>query len=162
MSLKRRAKYLPTFEPEDSFAMNPNQKQMIATHIRDGRLAKGFTQKELSELSNVSVRSIQRIENAELVPRSYTLKTLAAILDLPFEIFQQEASLASTEHTKPSRPGRGQKIILSIGVSIAIVLGAAAFVAQLPRFPETSFEAFNLALVVVLLITAVLFLIWRK
>jgi transcriptional regulator with XRE-family HTH domain len=142
--------------------MNPNQKQMIATHIRDGRLAKGFTQKELSELSNVSVRSIQRIENAELVPRSYTLKTLAAILDLPFEIFQQEASLASTQHTKPSKPGRGQKIILSIGVSIAIVLGAAAFVAQLPRFPETSFEAFNLALVVVLLITAVLFLVWRK
>jgi len=141
--------------------MNPNHKEMIATLIRDGRLAKGFTQKELSELSNVSVRSIQRIENAELVPRSYTLKTLAAILDLPFETFQQDAAEPEREAAKPSRFTRGQKITLSIGISIAVLLLAAAFIAQLPRFPETSFEAFNLALVVVLLITAVLFFIWK-
>jgi transcriptional regulator with XRE-family HTH domain len=142
--------------------MNPNHKQMIATHIRDGRLAKGYTQKELSELSNVSVRSIQRIENAELVPRSYTLKTLASILDLPFDSFLGETPAPEEKVSNPSKLSRGQKIILSVGVSIAILLLAAAFLAQLPRFPETSFEAFNAALVVVLLITAVLFLTWKK
>ena len=134
---------------------------MIATHIRDGRLAKGLTQKELSERSNVSVRSIQRIENAELVPRSYTLKTLASILDIPYESFQREVPLSETGVVKRSKLARGQKVILSIGIGIAIVLAAAAFVAQLPGFPETGFEAFNLALVVVLLITTVLFFVWR-
>ena len=142
--------------------MNPNQKKMIANMIKGGRLAKGFTQKELSQLSNVSVRSIQRIENAELIPRSYTLKTLAGILELPFETFQNEELRQQLEIHQPSKKSTTQKIILSAGVCIAIILLATAFIAQAPGFPETQFEFLNFATVIVLLITTVLFFIWRK
>lgn len=54
--------------------MQEKQKNMTAIWLREGRLSKGLTQKELSEQSNISVRSIQRIENGDITPRSHTLK----------------------------------------------------------------------------------------
>lgn len=142
--------------------MNPNQKEMIARLIREGRLAKGFTQKELSELSHISIRSIQRIENGELMPRSYTLKTLAGTLDLPFEIFQKENSVPMAVTIERTKNHTAKKIILSIGASTIIILLALAFLAQASGFPETQFEFLNFTTVVVTLITAVLLFIWRK
>ena len=142
--------------------MKSNQKEMIANLIKEGRLAKGFTQKELSELSNISVRSIQRIENAELVPRSFTLKTLAEILDLPFESFQIKSTVEVPEQSRKPRINKTQKIILSAGGCFIIILLAAAFIAQSPRFPETHFEMFNYSVGVVLVLTALLLFIWKK
>jgi transcriptional regulator with XRE-family HTH domain len=51
----------------DNFVMEKKRKEMIATLVKEGRLSKGYTQKELSELSNISIRSIQRIENGEII-----------------------------------------------------------------------------------------------
>lgn len=143
--------------------MNPNQKQMIANMVKEGRLAKGLTQKELSGLSNISVRSIQRIENAELLPRSYTLKTLAGVLDLPFEKLQSVSSdTEAPEQPQVRDKNTTQKIILSIGTGIIIILLALAFIAQSGRFPETQFEFLNFSVVVMVVLTAVLLLIWRN
>lgn len=44
------------------------------------RKEKGFTQEELVEKCNISVRTIQRIEAGEVTPRSYTVKTILAVL----------------------------------------------------------------------------------
>ena len=63
MSVEWPGKYCCTFEASYIFAMKSNQKQLISVFVKEARLAKGYTQKELSELSNISVRSIQRIEN---------------------------------------------------------------------------------------------------
>lgn len=49
------------------------------------RKKKGLTQEQLAELTNITVRTIQRIENGDSVPRSYTLKAIAAALDVTFE-----------------------------------------------------------------------------
>ena len=136
---------------------------MIANLIKEGRLAKGLTQKELSGLTNVSVRSIQRIENAELVPRSYTLKTLAGILDLPFETLQNQMPTTVTiESQILSKKNITQKIILSVGICIILVLLAAAFLAQSPRFPETQYELLNFFAAVVAVLTIILLFIWRN
>lgn len=135
---------------------------MVATLIKEARMAKGFTQKELSDLSNVSIRSIQRIENAELIPRSYTLKTLASVLGLPFESFQTERVKEETVRTGSAGRNAGHKAILSAGLALSIILLAAAFLAQSPTFPETHFEFFIFALLTVAIITSVLLLIWRK
>lgn len=51
------------------------------------RQQKGITQEQLSEATNISVRTIQRIENGQGAPRSFTIKTIAAALDTPFEYF---------------------------------------------------------------------------
>ena len=135
---------------------------MISTLIKEGRVAKGFTQKELSGLSNVSVRSIQRIENGEIVPRSYTLKTLAEILGLSFDTIQND----TIQNEEPPQSARfrfnkGQKIILSIGIPLFISIACWAFIAQSSRFPETDFEVLALSACMLLIITVVLALIWR-
>lgn len=140
---------------------------MTATWLREGRLSKGLTQKELSERSNISVRSIQRIENGDIVPRSHTLKTLAGILELSLETFlqslhEQNQTVALDEESQPGPMSFAQRVILSIGVVLIIIFLAWAFTAQSVRFPETSFEMFLFMAGVLVVITAALLLVWRK
>ena len=138
--------------------MKTNRKKMISEFIKEGRVAKGYTQKELSELSNISVRSIQRIENGEILPRSYTIKTLAEILGLSFEAIQKAVPVQKPRF----KINRGQKIILSIGIPLFIYFACWAFIAQSPKFPETAFELITLSAFVLLIITIVLTVVWRK
>ncbi len=137
--------------------MKSNQKQMISEFVKEARLAKGYTQKELSELSNISVRSIQRIENGEILPRSYTLKTLAGILGLSFD----DIPKADPDSKQVSKLNKSQKIILSTGISLFILLLSWAFIAQSRRFPETMFEFLIFSVFVFGIITAFLVFIWR-
>lgn len=46
------------------------------------RKLKGLTQSELADKCNVSCRTIQRIENGIVVPRSFTIKALSKALDI--------------------------------------------------------------------------------
>lgn len=141
----------------DKFAMKPNRKQMISSFVKEARLAKGYTQKELSELSNISVRSIQRIENGEILPRSYTLRTLGGILGISFENVPGSEPVAE----RSFKMNGAQKIIFSAGLCIFILLLSWAFLAQSPRFPETTFEFLVFSAVVLLILTILLVFIWR-
>lgn len=145
---------------------------MTASWLREGRLSKGFTQKELSERSNISIRSIQRIENGDIIPRSHTLKTLAEILELSFEEFMKSARkqniiIQDNEDLETGLPSstrfnNPQRIILSIGICLSIVFLAWAFIAQSTNFPETTFELLIFSALVLGLMTGILFLLWRK
>lgn len=55
--------------------------------IRELRLKKGMTQEALAEKTEVSARTIQRIENGEVDPRAYTLQMIAKALDVDFSLF---------------------------------------------------------------------------
>lgn len=141
---------------------------MTATWLKEGRLSKGLTQKELSERANISVRSIQRIENGDIVPRSHTLKTLAGILGLSFETFIQSARnqnvvIPEGEDVEPATGiTRAQRLILSMGVCLIISFLAWAFMAQSASFPETSFELFLFIAGALVVMTAALYVVWRK
>ena len=151
--------------------MEKKQKEMIANLVKEGRLSKGYTQKELSERSNISIRSIQRIENGEIVPRSYTLKTIAEVIGTPFEAFtkivaEENIKLNEVESIEARKtPASGititQRIILSVGLCILVLILAAAYVAQSVSFPETNFEMFIFSAIVLLIITGILFFLWR-
>jgi transcriptional regulator with XRE-family HTH domain len=143
--------------------MQKTLKEMTASWLRDGRLSKGLTQKELSEKSHISIRSIQRIENGELVPRSHTLKTLAEILGLSFEAFMKAAR--EQEFIIPQEKvtlNKSQRIVISVGFCLVILLLAWAYVAQAAKFPETTFELLVFVSVTLSLITTLLFFVWRK
>lgn len=145
---------------------------MTATWLREGRLSKGLTQKELSERSNISIRSIQRIENGEIIPRSHTLKTLAGILELSFEEFMKSArkqniTIRENEDVETSSPSSSvlnvpQRIILSTGICMVIIFLAWAYTSQAKNFPETTFELLVFAATVLTLITSTLFFLWHK
>ncbi len=53
----------------------------LGKKISELRLAKGLTQRELADRCNLSLRTIQRIESAEVMPRSYTIKLIFECLD---------------------------------------------------------------------------------
>lgn len=72
--------------------MQLHQKIVLA------RKNKGLTQEELAAGTNVTVRTIQRIESGESSPRSYTLKAIAKELDISFE------ELASSNDSAPATP----------------------------------------------------------
>jgi len=76
--------------------MNLHQKIVTA------RNQLGLTQEEVATQANVTVRTIQRIESGESVPRKYTLKLIAAALNIPFDELNAtgtafEDSIATTQ-----------------------------------------------------------------
>jgi transcriptional regulator with XRE-family HTH domain len=58
--------------------------------IRDLRIKKGMTQEELADKTEVSTRTIQRIENGEVDPRAYTLQMIAKALEVEFSLFMED------------------------------------------------------------------------
>ena len=55
--------------------------------IKELRIKKGMTQEELADMTELSARTIQRIENGEVDPRSYTLQMIAKALDVDYSLF---------------------------------------------------------------------------
>lgn len=56
----------------------------LGKKILELRLSKGYTQNELAEKCNLSIRTIQRIELGDVIPRSFTIKTIFSNLDHDF------------------------------------------------------------------------------
>jgi len=56
----------------------------LGLKVAELRQQKGLTQEQLSELCEVSARTIQRIESGEVDPRAYTLNCLSAALEFDF------------------------------------------------------------------------------
>jgi len=56
----------------------------LGRKVAELRQQKGFTQEQLAEKCEVNPRTIQRIENGDVDPRSYTLQCLSRELDFDF------------------------------------------------------------------------------
>jgi uncharacterized Tic20 family protein len=56
----------------------------LGLKITELRQQKGLTQEKLAEYCDVSARTIQRIENGEVEPRSFTRNSLSNILEFDF------------------------------------------------------------------------------
>lgn len=66
------------------------------------RKALGYTQEQLAALANVTVRTIQRIESGESVPRSFNLKAIALSLNIPFESLTEATAEVPAVPARPS------------------------------------------------------------
>ncbi|GAA4007234.1 hypothetical protein GCM10022408_18920 [Hymenobacter fastidiosus] len=61
-----------------------------AVRIQTIRKSKGFSRELLAEQSGVSLRTIQRVEQGDTVPRGHTVRALAAALGVALEDFRPE------------------------------------------------------------------------
>ena len=61
----------------DKFMKQPE----LGKKIFELRQNKGLTQSELAEKCNLSLRTVQRIESTEVMPRNYTIKLIFSNLD---------------------------------------------------------------------------------
>lgn len=57
----------------------------LAQKIVQIRKAKGYSQEELANKANISLRTLQRIEKGQSEPRGHTLRAIAEELNVPVE-----------------------------------------------------------------------------
>ncbi|WP_051293172.1 helix-turn-helix domain-containing protein [Olivibacter sitiensis] len=57
----------------------------IGQRIKAMRIKKGLSQEELANMSKLSLRTIQRVENGKTEPRGFTLKRLSEVLEIPMD-----------------------------------------------------------------------------
>ena len=109
------------------------QQNIIANTVKKHRIAMGYTQQELANISNISLRSIQRIEKGQVTPRTHTVKVLAQHLG-----FSKEALNEPSQTAVPTK--NIGNIFLYVGAMMVLVTLALAYLAQSRNFPETTFE----------------------
>ncbi len=134
--------------------MKPDSKE-IAEQLKRSRKAKGLTQAALSEKTGLSLRSIQRIEKAEVKPRAYSINKLEEALDTSFEVKNKEPQNRRSSNI-------AFKVIFSIGSIVLFILGSMAFLTQSAQFPETDFELQVFWFIVILLLTLLQLVIWKN
>lgn len=139
-----------------TFTTNNEIRNMIATIVKERRKELNYTQQELADISNISLRSIQRIEKGEVVPRMFTLKTLAKFLDFSLDFLNQE----KVSNTQPNREVFIRKVIISIFVVLITLSISLAYIFQSPNFPETSFEFMIYFSAIITLLFFILLKIW--
>lgn len=70
--------------------------------IKELRLKKGITQEDLASKTDISVRTIQRIESGEVDPRAYTLQSIASALGVDYETLAISDTFLSEQEKKDS------------------------------------------------------------
>ena len=92
------------------------KQPQLGLRILELRKQKGLTQDELVDLCNINVRTLQRIENGEVTPRSYTIKTILTALDYDYESLQAEQThLSSTGNVHvPSKDAKSVHTLLTM------------------------------------------------
>jgi len=101
------------------------QQPELGNRLTALRKEKNLTQEELVEKSHVSVRTIQRIESGDVLPRMSTVKILLAALGQDFESFSTKPT--NTMETKvPSLKSPNRNILL-----IAVIAGAIYLVLEI-------------------------------
>lgn len=92
------------------------QQPELGLKITALRKQKGLTQEELVEQCNINVRTLQRIENGEVSPRSYTVKTILSALDYDYESLNEEKQDSNSKLT-PIPPKEQKSIHSSLTTS---------------------------------------------
>ncbi|WP_053003801.1 multiprotein-bridging factor 1 family protein [Sphingobacterium sp. Ag1] len=143
---------------------NKSSKEKIALLIKNARINRGYSQQQLADLVKLNLRSVQRIENAEVLPRAYNLNLIARELELDIAVLKEESNISDTAEPDQINNSfnKPRKLILSIGIGLIGILLIAAFLSQSSGFPETSFELFLLLALVVVVYGIILWTIWRS
>jgi transcriptional regulator with XRE-family HTH domain len=68
------------------------KQQELGIKLAELRKAKGLTQEELVAKCNINVRTLQRIEAGEVIPRSYTLQSILLVLEVDYSEFVEEVN----------------------------------------------------------------------
>lgn len=97
------------------------QQPELGQRLTALRKEKNLTQEELVAKSHVSVRTIQRIEAGEVLPRMSTVKILLEALGESMETFQKQTSQTMNTQTQtPHEPYRN--ILLTAAIAGAVYL----------------------------------------
>ena len=100
------------------------QQPELGHKIQNWRKAKGLTQEELVEKCNLNVRTLQRIEAGEVLPRSYTIKSILEVLNVDFS----ELNLKEDQQSQFSTLLGDKRSYFKWGAIIGIIYLCLSFV----------------------------------
>lgn len=101
----------------------------LGKKISELRKQKGLTQGDLVERCNINVRTIQRIEAGEVIPRSYTLKTILEALDYDLNQMNQEFNWQEKNAIQPTKHfSKIMNLAFWIGILFVIAISLNIFV----------------------------------
>lgn len=113
-------------------------------------------------MTQLSLRSVQRIEKGEVMPRQFSLDVLADQLDFTPIVNEDELAISESQPVITHQPlSKARKLILTFGLAILLILLTGAFISQSRGFPETHFEAFLLWAGVAFAYLAFVWKIWK-
>ena len=113
-------------------------------------------------MTQLSLRSVQRIEKGEVMPRQYSLDVLANQLEFAPISIEQELTVSESQTVIVHKPlNKARKLILTFGFAILLILLTGAYISQSRGFPETHFEAFLLWTGVSILYLVFTWKIWK-
>lgn len=113
-------------------------------------------------MTQLSLRSVQRIEKGEVMPRHYSLDVLANLLEFAPIIIEQELTVSESQAVTAHQPlNKARKFILTFGFAILLILLTGAYISQSRGFPETHFEAFLLWTGIAILYLVFTWKIWK-
>ena len=133
----------------------------INYRIKELRESKGLSQEELSEKTGVSLRTIQRMESGESVPRGSTLRNITSSLDVAPDFFSTTLLEEKTDSIElVERKSKRIKIrfpwylfgFTFIGGALGFLLGVLIMIMQL--VPDKKHEGM-LALTITILFGAI-------
>jgi len=71
------------------------KQQELGIKLVELRKGKGLTQEDLVAKCNINVRTLQRIEAGEVIPRSYTLQAILTALEVDYTAFVAQLNFES-------------------------------------------------------------------
>ncbi len=144
--------------------MNDQNTNEIARLVKEHRRGKNLTQQQLADLTGLSLRSVQRLENGEGMSRMYTLEIIGKELGLSDQfrdLCRKPVQGKNSELASGKKISKGQKRVLSISGALLIALLCMAYIFQSSTFPETAFELTVLIAVALVVYSVILFFVWR-
>jgi len=94
---------------------------MLGQKIKELRVLKGLTQEDLADKTNLSVRTIQRIESGDVDPRTYTLNLLAQALGVELEEFTRDKIDQENSIEKQSNPEQWLALLHLSGIFVMLI-----------------------------------------
>ncbi|QLG44880.1 helix-turn-helix domain-containing protein [Costertonia aggregata] len=113
----------------------------LGNKITELRKQKGLTQEELVERCNINVRTLQRIENGEVSPRSYTIKTILSALDHDYEELygskeENDSNIINSNSKNEVKTVRFLLTLAGISGILYLISGPFEAFADISRFGE--------------------------
>ncbi|MEN1728294.1 MAG: helix-turn-helix transcriptional regulator [Pseudomonadota bacterium] len=91
--------------------------------VRKTRVERGWTQQQLAEIADLSLRTVQRVENQSAASNE-TVSSLCAVLELDREQLLEESTRPEVQ-----RALRRLEVIVPMAVGLGVALGSGVTVA---------------------------------
>lgn len=101
------------------------KQQELGVKLTELRKAKGLTQEDVVAKCNINVRTLQRIEAGEVIPRNYTLQAILTVLEVDYADFIGQFRLNTEtkwEFEVKKQPSAFKSILEKLSFSIFIIL----------------------------------------